>query len=147
MTTIKLRNVELSWANLAKPDAKYGKLGATISLDADGVKALEEAGVGEKVKTGDNGDKFIKVSEAAAWPSGDAKTVKVVNKGLEEVAVETVNKIGNGTVANVNLTVKPYNNSFGKGMSVFFAGVQIVELKEYDGGSSDGGFDDISGEF
>ena len=136
-----LENVKLNWSRLGdNPGTKYMSDELEWSLDA--VLSDEQAeewvasGVKPALKVKD-GVKFVKLRKDTVWKkSGDPKKSPiVVNKFNEPIDPTT---IGNGTTANVQVTIRDWEYSGKKGKSAELVAVQVLELVEFTGSGAEG---------
>lgn len=131
---ITLENVVINWAYLNKVD-KFGKFSVQVpNLTDKQIKQLLDGGVpeskikdsaGKKDKNGNdlNIGKYIQPSSS--------EPVGVVDSQTDDITGDELEKIGNGSIANVTVVAYPYSN-YGGGISYKLTGIQIVELVEYN---------------
>lgn len=75
---------------------------------------------------------FYKSGEKKGQEAARVTFISKTEQNLEEVG------IGNGSVGNIIVNIKPFNNDFGKGTSLRLGSVQITDLIEYElDGNSD----------
>lgn len=128
---IRLNGVKIQWAKLAQPSEMSGKYQVDIiGLTDEQVDQLKAAGC--SVKNGADRKKPDPALGNYVTPSA-TQPVTVVDSMRKQLEAEELERIGNGTIANV--IVKPYDWTFKnkKGIGVGLQAVQIVELKEYRG--------------
>lgn len=120
MENIVVKNVKLKWAHLAEPntqgDYASGKYEVSVVLPADKAEELRgKINSRQKIKTDKDGDLTItlksSVKPLVVGPNGVAYTT------------EQLQKIGNGTIANVRINLYP-----ARGMT--FAGIGAIKVKE-----------------
>ena len=127
-----LKGVKLQWAHLAKPNSMSDKYQVDlVELDKTAVKRLKDAGL--TVKHGkDKKEPKPEIGHyvtAKANPYEDGRNpVVMVDAKLNPV--EDASIIGNGTIANVNLSAYDWNYNGKTGRSCGLKGVQIIQLIE-----------------
>ena len=140
-----MNDVTISWVKFdaTNPDMGFDKrspqyscsVSTTNKTDAD---AWKKAGVNVKPKE-ENG----KISYTATLKKkiflddsgkNNTKPPAVVDKQLQPI-VDT-NTIGNGSVGNAQVRMKPYTYNGKSGISVQLLALQITDLKEYQGSES-----------
>jgi hypothetical protein len=137
------------WVKLATPEKKYGKEDTQWSIilvvtDAESRKWVK-AGYALKDRFLDVAGKektVIKLKRDTHWgKSGDPKTpVKVVDTYGQDLDART---IGNGSVVNVQYSVRDYEFEGRKGKSVDLVAVQVVDLVEYKGSTNENAGDEF----
>jgi hypothetical protein len=139
-----LNNVELSWVKLdrTKPDMGYDKNSPQYSLtvstnvksDAD---AWKKAGINIKPKEDNGKISYSATIKKKIYKDETGKYITpapvVVDAQLQPIT--DVNKIGNGSIGNVQVKFKPYEYMGKKGTSIQLLALQITKLVEYTGGS------------
>lgn len=147
---------KVNWAKVLQPQDKYKPKGSTenpgqeYSLDLLLDNELERQllaifkernvpletqvrgkGMVSKIKTNDDGQKFITLKRDAINSKGQAVTmpVLVLNKDKELVDFPKNLLIGNGSTAAVHVFI--YDNSFGEG-SIRLKGLQVLDLVKYE---------------
>lgn len=141
---LQLKNVELMWARLAKPSDMDGKYQVQlVKLDKAQVKELEKHGLEVRDgKTKAKPDPSIgRYVNAKAKPY-DNGACPVVLKDAACNVLENAENIGNGTKANVNVTLFEYDYKGKQGIGVGLDAVQIVDLVEFNNNTS---FDPVDG--
>ena len=97
----------------------------------------------------------LKMSSPTEYKTKDGKVGKMYPPKIFDAAGKEIKgepreelKVGSGTTMRANLELRVYGNpSIGCGVSLRPKAVQIVELKEWGGASSGGGFDAVEGGF
>lgn len=126
METLVIRNTKLKWAHLGhiSNSGEYasGKYEVTITLTPEQAEELRGSiNARQKIKVDKDGDQVITIKSTTLPP------VKGPNGAM--MTPDEADKVGNGTIANVRVTLYQ-----AKGMT--FAGlgaVLIKDLKEYTG--------------
>lgn len=128
--TIKLLGVELAWAFLGKVNDKgnyaSGKYEVTVIMSPEQAAKFKEAGIADRQKVKpakDHDGKYQITLKSKLEPF-------VYDRTGKPLTTEEKNKIGNGTIANVEATIFEVRGSK-------FAGINrilIKDLKEYTGG-------------
>ena len=137
-----LKGKKAMWIKLANPEKKYGKEDTQWSIilvvnDEESRKWVRGGlALKEKFLEIDGTEApVIKLKKDTHWSkSGEDKTpVKVVDMFGQDVDPRI---IGNGSVVNVQYTVRDWEFEGRKGKTPELAAVQIVELVEFKGSSS-----------
>lgn len=138
-----LNDVELSWVKLdpKNPDMGFDKNSPQFSLVAstdEKTKSEEwkKAGINVKPKEVDGKIVYSATLKKKIYTDADGKYATpapvVVDKQLQPIT--NTNSIGNGSRGNVQVKFKPYEYMGKKGISVQLLALQVVDLKEYQGG-------------
>ena len=137
------------WVKLGQPEKKYGVDDTQWSIilevtDKESMKWVK-AGLAMKPKTltfNETEMDVIKLKRDTHWKkSGEEKTpVKVVDMFGQDIDPRIV---GNGSVVNVQYSVRDWEFQGRKGKSPELIAVQIVELVEYKGGSNSSAGDEF----
>jgi len=141
-----LNNVSISWVKFdpMNPDQGFDKKSPQYSctvktenrIDAE---AWKKAGINVKPSSEENG----KVTYSAtlkkkifldADGKNSTKPPAVVDKQLQPITDTT--SIGNGSIGNAQVRLKPYEYMGKTGISTQLLALQVTELKEYQGGES-----------
>lgn len=139
-----LKNVKLHWARLATPEKKYMSEETQWSVNAQVDDETSRKFVKGKLITKErwmevNGEEVPIISfrrDTHFRKTGDDRTpVRVVDLYGQEL---DASKIGNGTVANIQYSIRDWEFQGRKGKSMELLAVQVVELVEYAGGSKAG---------
>ena len=138
-----LNNVELSWVKLdpKNPDMGFDKKSPQYSVVASTFEksAAEEwkkAGINVKPAEKDGKIVYSVTLKKKIYTDADGKYATpapvVVDKQLQPIT--NTASIGNGSTGNVQVKFKPYEYMGKKGISVQLLALQIIDLKEYQGG-------------
>lgn len=133
-----LKNVKAQWSKLGRPEKKYRSNDTQWSINAlcseKQSKGWVKKGFATKERTTKEGDPFIFLALPTHKQDGsENKPVKVVDKFGMDV---DPNKIGNGSVLNIAFRTYDWEYAGDKGTKAVMTAVQVVELVEYEGGSS-----------
>ncbi len=132
------------WSKLATPENKFGSEETQWAIDLilsdDESRKWVRAGLATKERFMDvDGVEVpvIKLKKDTHWKkSGEAKTpVKVVDAYGQEVDARL---IGNGSIVNVQYSVREWEFQGRKGKTPELVAVQVIELVEFTGKSSAG---------
>jgi len=131
-----IRDVQLNWARLDKPVTPFGSEQwevqiATTSKEQAADWSANYLNVKEKDGMFTVGLKR-KVLKADGKPNGK---VKVLTADLSPLAEGTM--IGNGSVGNVKIYQYPYDVAGRKGTGGSLTAIQVIDLIEYTGTTSD----------
>jgi hypothetical protein len=140
-----MNNVNISWVKFdsANPDLGFDKKSPQYSctvktgnkVDAE---AWKKAGVNVKPIEEDGKVVYSATLKKKIYLDADGKNPTkppaVVDKQLQPIT--NTSSIGNGSIGNVQVRLKPYEYMGKSGISVQLLAVQITELKEYQGGES-----------
>lgn len=100
---IKLKQVELNWAYLGEPNTKgdmaSGKYEVTVVMTPEQAAQIKEVGLSPRQKIKENGDGRYKICLKSA------KEPFVYTKTGAHMTAEEKKKIGNGTLANLFVTI------------------------------------------
>ena len=135
-----LENVKINWSRLGdNAGNKYMSDEKEWSVDAvlsdEQAESWLSSGVKPALKVKD-GVKFVKLRKDCIWKkSGDPKKAPIVVDKFNEPVDPTM--IGNGTVANVQISIREWEYQGQKGKSAELVAVQILELVEFSGGGGD----------
>lgn len=147
---VSLENVQLNWVRLSEPD-ENGKYSAHCSRISD-EQAEQLVAIGLEPKHGDNrvdGDGNAKPTPEWAWyitPRTKFDFALVDGDGSDisgEDKVSLLEKIGDGTIANVEVKSGAYNTNGKRGVSCYLQAIQIIKLVQGSGGHS---FKKVEGE-
>ena len=138
-----LNNVELSWVKLdsKNPDMGFDKKSPQYSVVAKtkvkaDAEAWKKAGINVKPVEENGGIVYQATLKKKIYTDADGKYATpapaVVDKQLQPIT--NVGSIGNGSIGNVQVKFKPYEYMGKKGISVQLLAIQVVDLKEYNGG-------------
>ena len=139
-----LKNKKAMWVKLGQPEKKYGvddtQWSIILVVDGDFSSKWVKNNLAMKEKFLTIDDKetpVIKLKRDTHWKkSGEDKTpVRVVDMFGQDIDART---IGNGSVVNVQYTVRDWEFQGRKGRSPELVAVQVVELVEYTGSSKAG---------
>lgn len=120
----------LLWPCLLEPAEMSGKHEVVVTnLSADDVKKLKAVGVTARTRE-DKPEYGSFVTPKANRPP------LVVDWNRDTYDPEKVEKIGNGTVGNVCIRAFDYDYNGKKGVGAGLQAIQVLELKEYNPGSS-----------
>lgn len=135
-----IENVKLLWARLGsnagtKFKSEEKQWSVDIVLNEEQAKKWEASGVNPGVKFKD-GEHIIKVKKDCAWKkSGDQKTPPMVVNEFGEPLDPLI--IGNGSVGNVQMSIRDWEFMGEKGKTAELVAVQVLDLQEYTGGNGD----------
>lgn len=148
VTNVIVKDVEIYWPKLVKPEDPFGTLQYSIQarFPKKRVTEMEEYGTVKEVKD-EKGVFSMNFKKKAELADGSpAKKVKVVDRAGNEI---DAGKIGNGSKGNLKLMLKPYQikgpkgNVTKEGTSVMLIAVQITDLVVYEPkGGNDFDYDD-----
>jgi hypothetical protein len=136
-----LKNVKLHWARLDTPEKKYMSEETQWSVNAQVDDSTSRKFVKSKLITKErwmvvDGNEVPVISfrrDTHYRKTGDDRTpVRVVDVYGQEVKAS---KIGNGTVANIQYSIRDWEYQGRKGKSMELLAVQVIDLIEYAGGS------------
>ena len=136
-------DVTLNWARLGQ--AQKSPFGVDqwelqIEVSADQAKELSANYMNVKEK---DGIFTVSLRRKAVKADGSSMDpVRVVD--TSKMPMENRNKIGNGSKGNVIVWQAPYDSMGRSGVSSSLTAVQVTDLVEYTGGSSDVDFDVVS---
>lgn len=128
-----LRKVKVSWAKVLAPDTRFTPQWVIdVHLEKEHIDQLNKEAqeinpkFKVKLKTEDDGSKSIKLKRFVTKADGGANNPPLVcgPKGKDDPWDKL---IGNGSVCNVQYTLVPYDNKFGKGVTNDLKGVQVLE--------------------
>lgn len=137
-----ITNAKSMWVKIAQPETKYGsdatQWSINLVVEDEVSRKWVKDGLAMKERFMDVDGKeacVIKIKKDTHWAkSGDAKTpVKVVDKFGQDV---DASKIGNGSIVNVQYSVKDWEFQGRKGRTPELMAVQVIELVEYAGGAN-----------
>ena len=140
-----LQNVEISWVKFdsANPDMGFDKKTPQYSCTvktSDKVQAetWKKASINVKPSEEQGSVVYSVTLKKKIYADADGKnTTKppaVVDKQLQPIT--NTSTIGNGSVGNAQVRLKPYEYNGKTGISVQLLALQVTELKEYAGGES-----------
>lgn len=125
-----LKNVILQHPHLDVPDTKFDAVGAfKVNAILSEDVANDMAAVGFNVKTNDDGQKFV-----VAKRKPDLGAPPVVDEEGEPVNAAT---IGNGTIADLDVSTKYWNVGSRPSQALYLTKVTITDHVVYDGGESE----------
>ena len=138
-----LNNVEMSWVKLdpKNPDMGFDKNSPQYSVvvttgDKDVADTWKAKGINVKPKEAEGKIVYSATLKKKIYADADGKyntpAPVVVDKQLQPVT--DVSKIGNGSTGNVQVKFKPYEYMGRSGISVQLLAVQVIDMKEYNGG-------------
>lgn len=139
-----LKNVTLHWARLATPEKKYMSEETQWSVNAQVTDSVSRKFLKSQLITKErwmqvDGEDVPVISfrrDTHYRKTGDDRTpVRVVDIYGQDVNGAT---IGNGTVANIQYSVRDWEYQGRKGRSMELLAVQVLQLVEYAGGSTAG---------
>ena len=140
-----LKNVSISWVKFdaMNPDQGFDKkspqYSCTVSTKSKTEAQLwKEASINVK-PVEENGTVFYKTTLKKKiyldeTGKNSTKPPAVVDKQLQPIT--NTSSIGNGSVGNAQVRLKPYEYNGKTGISVQLLALQVTELKEYAGGES-----------
>lgn len=140
-----LKNVTLYWANLVEPNEMSGKrqvnvgnltdehisiLTGELGIDSNQIREPKQFSEkddpdGTKQRAADEQGRFIVLKSG--------RPVKVVTGSKKELNDEQIKKIGNGSVANVQVNSYEWDFKGKSGVSGGLQGIQLIKLIEYAG--------------
>lgn len=133
-----LKNVEVRWASVQKPNTKFEPVYTVdVLLTPETKKELEEAIKAEfkkgdrtpKTRNDDDGNILFKFKRKAFSAKGEPSVPPIVRDIHNR---DFTGLIGNGSICNIMYGVYRWENSFGKGVSLDFRGIQVLKLVEYN---------------
>ena len=132
--TVVIKDVEFNWANVINPKSPFGTLQWDIQVVTyDAAKAEEMKAAGINLKK--DGNKFYgNVKRKTVSAKGQPMSAPIV-KGVEEGQ-----SIGNGSKGNLKVFSYDYNVGGRSGTSAMLVGINVTDLVEYSGGSSNEDF-------
>ena len=140
-----LNNVSISWVKFdpMNPDMGFDKKSAQYSCTVSTTSKTEaqlwkEASINVK-PVDENGTVVYKTTLKKkifldAEGKNSTKPPAVVDKQLQPIT--NTSSIGNGSVGNAQVRLKPYEYNGKTGISVQLLALQVTDLKEYIGGES-----------
>lgn len=135
---VTLNGVLLMWAKLDKPyaynEGETPKYQVELQkLSKENVKLLD--GLTPSYSPLD-GKKRDKEEKGFYCTPKSVRPVPVYDATPKKMTLEQVERIGNGTTANVTVHSYEYAGKTGKGVALGLDSVQVVELSEYSGDSN-----------
>jgi len=138
-----LKNVQVRWAQIQAPDTRYDpQWSVDALLTKEQAKAISDAAKkvhkkGVKIKKDDDGQLYYKFSRKVdkADGSGENKAPRCIDGQKNPVT----DLIGNGSLCNIQYSVFPWDNKFGTGVGIDFAGIQVLELVSFGGDADEFG--------
>ena len=138
-----LNNVVLSWVKLdsKNPDMGFDKKSPQYSVvvtteDKAAADLWKSKSLNVKPSEKDGKIVYSVTLKKKIYTDVDGKYATpapvVVDKQLQPIT--DTNKIGNGSVGNAQVKFKPYEYMGRSGISVQLLAVQVIDLKEYNGG-------------
>jgi hypothetical protein len=132
----RLDNVKVNWANVLAPSTQFEpawEIQATFASEAQAQEFVNESKIvdpkakGIKLKENDAGEKVYRFRRKVerADGNGENNPPLVCGPGGKDDPWDKL--IGNGSVCNIQYAFLPYNNKFGKGVTVDLKGVQVIE--------------------
>lgn len=130
------------WAKLFRPGKSYDgdpEWSIDVTVDADSRRALEEAGLGAKIKPPTNNkgrehegkEEYIQFSKPTHSKNGvELYPIEVVNGKNKEFPSDVM--IGNGSLVRVMLTPHPWEMNGRSGFTPRIQKVQVVDLVEVE---------------
>ena len=98
-------------------------------LDKDGVKAIESLGL--TIRRGEDKKKPDPEAGAFITPKCTSRPPRVVDSGLNMIPDAIVDKIGNGSVAEVEIRAYPAPKA-DSGIAPGLQGIKLLEMVEYE---------------
>ena len=146
-----LQGVKLMWAHLARPNEKSDNPKYEVELNnlsAEHLKQLK--GLDPSYTPNDGSKKFDregnpKTEKGFYCSPKSNRPVPVFDSIPKPMHVSHIEKIGNGSVANVKVHSYAFDRGSNKGIALGLDEVQIVEYVEYDSGA--GSFEAVKGGF
>lgn len=147
-----LKNVVVNWASVQDPNIQFEpawELQAMLTKEqADELvaEAKKVSTKGIKIKKDDNGQLSYRFRRRVERADGKGDNEKPVVYGpTGKAGGDFTEKVGNGSICNIQYLFLAYDNKFGKGVTCDLKGVQVLEHVKY--GVSDGDeFNDESGD-
>jgi len=128
-SNVIIKNVELRWAKLNNPVSPFGTLQWELQVVADKSREKELSQFG-KVKATTDSKISINLKKKANKADGSpAEPVRLVDAKKEAITDRSI--VGNGSMGNVMVFLRPYEMMGKKGTSVMLVAVQVTDLKEY----------------
>lgn len=135
-----LRNVVVNWASIQEPNVQFEpawEIQAVLSEEQAAELMAEAKKVhkkGIKIRKDDNGVLTYRFRRKVTRADGVGENAKpVVVDALKQPFTE---KVGNGSICNIQYLFLAYSNKFGDGVTCDLKGVQVLEHIPY--GISDG---------
>jgi len=136
--TVIIRDVEFNWPSLATPKAPFGTEQWEVQVattSKEKKKELEE--VGCKMREAD-GKYVTNVKRKTKNNKGEPlERPKVVDKDKEELSMETIKRIGNGSKGAIKVFSYEWNVSGRSGTACMLSEVQVTDLIEYTEGGEE----------
>lgn len=128
-SNVIIKNVELQWAKLNNAVSPFGTLQWELSIVADKSREKELSQFG-KVKATKDGRISVNLKKKALKADGSpAEPVRLVNAAKEPITNRSI--VGNGSMGNVMVFLRPYDVMGKSGISVMLVAVQVTKLVEY----------------
>lgn len=139
-----LKNASVMWAQVIQPDTKFEPqwhITAILNKEQQDQlinesKSIDPKGKGIKLKEDEQGNKIYRFRRRVARASGDGENNAPLVCGPKGKDDKWDKLIGNGSVCNIQYRFVPYENKFGKGVTVDLCGVQVIDHVPY--GAADG---------
>ena len=124
------------WASVIQPNTKFEHKWCidVCNLDDSNIEKLKELGLGNKIKHDDDRGYWIPISQKVRSSKGKEFSPPDVVDAQKRPFTGT---IGNGSLVNVMFNVREWEYAGKSGISADLRGVQVVDLKKYEGGNSD----------
>jgi len=133
MNEYKFLKGVVSWAKVHQPDTDLnGNKKFSIEVDISQEEANLFIGKKIKVKNRVGGVPYVKIKTNAVYPDGKPVVLRIADANGDTLT----KNIGNGSVCKIAYKEHEYDN-FGGGISLILHGVMVLELIEYEGGSTD----------
>lgn len=128
-SNVIVKNVELRWAKLSTPVAPFGTEQWELQIVGDKSREKEFSQFG-KVKATTDGKISVNLKKKAKKADGTpAEPVRLVNSAKEPITNRSI--VGNGSLGNVMVFLRPYDVMGKSGISVMLVAVQVTKLVEY----------------
>ena len=128
-SNVIIKNVELRWAKLSTPVAPFGTEQWELQIVGDKSREKEFAQYG-KIKPTTDGRISINLKKKAKKADGTpAEPVRLVDNNKNPIENRSV--IGNGSIGNVMIFIRPYEMMGKSGVSIMLVAVQVTKLIEY----------------
>jgi hypothetical protein len=139
-----LRAVPVSWAAVQEPNVQFQP---TWEVQVTLTKEQAEELVAEAKRSHPKGIKIAKDDNGVLTYRFKRRVERADGKGNNQPPVvygpqgkeggPFLEKIGNGSICNIQYIFTPYDNKFGKGTTSDFKGIQVLEHVKYGIGDGD----------